>query len=152
MLNKVQLIGHLGADPDVRRTEDGTVVATISIATSEKWTDKNSGQKREQTQWHRVVAWRGVAEIAEKYLSKGSKVYIEGKLQTRKWTDDKGLERYTTEVILSGFAGKLIMLDSKGDRDRNSPPHDDTEPHGAYNQASNQVNGQGHNLDDDIPF
>jgi single-strand DNA-binding protein len=113
-LNKVQIIGHLGKDPEIRTTSDGKTMATLSVATSESWNNA-SGEKQEKTEWHRVVIFGKLAEIAQKYLRKGSKVYLEGKLQTRKWTDQSGQDRYSTEVVLAGFGGELIMLDGKKD-------------------------------------
>ncbi|MBF0340521.1 MAG: single-stranded DNA-binding protein [Magnetococcales bacterium] len=111
-LNKVQLIGNLGADPEVRFTQDGKPVASLRIATSDSWKDQQ-GQVQEKTEWHRVVMFGKLAEIAQQYLRKGSKVYIEGQLQTRKWTDNQGLERYQTEVVLNPFAGQMLMLDGR---------------------------------------
>lgn len=113
-LNKVQLIGNLGRDPEVRFTQDGRAMATLSVATSESWRDKNSGEPQERTEWHRVVIWGKPAELAQQLLHKGSKVYVEGQLQTRKWTDQQGQERYTTEVVVSGFNGQMIFLDGRG--------------------------------------
>jgi single-strand DNA-binding protein len=109
-LNKVALIGNLGADPESRKTGDGTSVVSLSLATSEEWKDK-SGEKQEKTEWHRIVLWRGLAEVAEKYLTKGSKVYIEGKLQTRQYEDKDGQTKYTTEVV----GRELIMLGGQGE-------------------------------------
>ncbi|WP_322740961.1 single-stranded DNA-binding protein [Endozoicomonas gorgoniicola] len=115
-VNKVILIGNLGGDPDVRFTPNGSAVANLNVATSESWTDKNSGQKQERVEWHRAVVFGKLAEIAQQYLKKGSKVYLEGKLQTRKWQDkNTGQDRYTTEVIVDGFSGQLHMLDSRQD-------------------------------------
>ncbi|WP_394689628.1 single-stranded DNA-binding protein [Hoeflea sp.] len=115
-VNKVILIGNLGADPDIRRTQDGRPIANLSIATSESWRDKNSGERREKTEWHRVVIFNeGLCKIAENYLKKGSKVYIEGALQTRKWTDQSGQDKYSTEVVLQGFNGNLTMLDGRNE-------------------------------------
>ncbi len=111
-VNKVILIGNLGDDPDVRFTGQGAAVANLSLATSEAWKDKNTGQQQEKTEWHRVVIFGKLAEIAQQYLNKGSKVYIEGKLQTRKWQDKDGQDRYTTEVVVDPFHGQLQMLDS----------------------------------------
>lgn len=116
-INKVILVGNLGKDPDVRYTPDGKAVTNITIATSESWTDKNSGQKQEKTEWHRVVFFGPIAGIAGEYLKKGSKVYVEGKLQTRKWQDQSGQDRYTTEVVVSGFGGNMQMLDSRSGGD-----------------------------------
>lgn len=144
MINKVILIGNLGADPEIRYTQEGTSVATFNIATTERWTDK-SGQKQESTEWHRIVAWRRLAEICGEYLNKGSKVYIEGKLQTRKWQDQSGNDRYTTEIV----AREMKMLDSRGDMGGGStghfePPMPD-EPSG-----SSMAGGSG--TGEDVPF
>ena len=112
-VNKVILVGNLGKDPDVRYTPDGRAITNITVATSESWKDKNTGQKQEKTEWHRVVFFGPVAGIAGEYLKKGSKVYIEGKLQTRKWQDQSGQDRYTTEIVVDGFSGTMQMLDSR---------------------------------------
>jgi len=134
-LNKVMLIGNVGRDPEVR-TVGGSKVVNMSVATSERWTDKTTGEKREATQWHAVVIWNErIAEVAERYLTKGSKVYVEGQLQTRKWTDKEGRERYTTEVVLQRFRGELVMLGDKGD----------AQPKAAAKAASMDI-------DDEIPF
>ena len=115
-VNKVTLIGNLGRDPEVRFSQNGDKIANLSVATSESWNDKASGERREKTEWHRVVIFnKHLAEIAEKYLKKGSKVYLEGALQTRKWTDNSGVEKYTTEVVLGNFKGELTMLAGRGD-------------------------------------
>ncbi len=114
-VNKVTLIGNLGNDPDVRFTPNGSAVAKLSIATSETWKDRNTGQQQEKTEWHRVVIFGKLAEIAQQYLRKGAKVYLEGKLQTSKWQDQQGQDRYTTEVVVDGFGGQLLMLDSRQD-------------------------------------
>ena len=115
-LNKVLLIGNLGNDPEVRSTQDGRSLCTFSIATSESWKDKNSGERRDKTEWHRVVIFNeGLVRIAEQYLKKGSKVYLEGQLQTRKWEDKDGIEKYTTEVVLQNFNGNLTMLGGRSD-------------------------------------
>ena len=113
-VNKVILIGNLGADPEIRHTQDGRPVCNLRVATSESWRDRNSGERRERTEWHRVVIFNeGLCKIAEQYLKKGSKVYLEGQLQTRKWTDQSGQERYSTEVVLQGFNSALTMLDGR---------------------------------------
>jgi single-strand DNA-binding protein len=113
-INKVILVGNLGADPEIRQTKDGRPIANLSIATGESWKDKNTGERREKTEWHRVVIFsEGLAKIAEQYLRKGSKVYIEGQLQTRKWQDQNGQDKYTTEVVLQGYSSNLTMLDSR---------------------------------------
>ena len=114
-VNKVILIGNLGADPEVRRTQDGKAIANLRVATSETWRDKATGERREKTEWHRVVIFNeNLSKIAEQYLKKGSKVYLEGSLQTRKWQDKDGQDRYTTEVVLQGFNAQLTMLDRAG--------------------------------------
>lgn len=113
-VNKVILVGNLGKDPEVRRMTSGEPVVNLSIATSESWRDKASGERKEKTEWHRVVIFnKNLAEVAEKYLKKGSKVYVEGQLQTRKWTDKDGAEKYSTEVVLQNFRGELTMLDGR---------------------------------------
>jgi single-strand DNA-binding protein len=115
-VNKVILVGNLGADPEIRRTQDGRPIANLSVATSESWRDKNSGERREKTEWHRVVIFNeGLCKIAESYLKKGSKVYLEGQLQTRKWQDQSGQDKYSTEVVLQGFNGNLTMLDGRNE-------------------------------------
>ena len=114
-VNKVILVGNLGKDPEVRRMQDGRPVVNMSVATSESWRDKATGERKEKTEWHRVVIFNeGLAKIAEQYLKKGSKVYLEGQLQTRKWTDQAGVEKYSTEVVLQGFNSALTMLDRAG--------------------------------------
>ncbi len=114
-VNKVILIGNLGRDPEVRTTQDGTKGVNFTLATSESWNDRASGERKERTEWHRVVIFNErLAEIAERYLRKGSKVYVEGSLQTRRWTDQSGQEKYTTEIVLSRFRGELTLLDSRG--------------------------------------
>ena len=113
-VNKVILIGNLGADPEVRRTQDGRPIVNLRVATSENWRDKNTGERKERTEWHRVVIFsEGLAKVAEQYLKKGAKVYLEGQLQTRKWTDKDNIERYSTEVVLQGFNSALTMLDGR---------------------------------------
>jgi len=114
-VNKVILIGNLGADPEIRRTQDGRPIAHLRLATSETWRDKMTSERRERTEWHRVVIFNeNLAKVAEQYLKKGAKVYVEGQLQTRKWQDQQGQDRYTTEVVLQGFSGQLTMLDRAG--------------------------------------
>ncbi|MCW5688152.1 MAG: single-stranded DNA-binding protein [Pseudolabrys sp.] len=114
-VNKVILIGNLGADPEIRRTQDGRPVANLRIATSETWRDKNTGERKEKTEWHRVVVFNeGLCKVIEQYLKKGAKVYLEGALQTRKWQDKDGQDRYSTEVVLQGFNSQLTMLDGRG--------------------------------------
>ncbi|MBZ9967739.1 single-stranded DNA-binding protein [Mesorhizobium sp. BR1-1-2] len=114
-VNKVILVGNLGADPEIRRLNSGEPVVNIRIATSESWRDKNSGERKEKTEWHNVVIFNeGIAKVAEQYLKKGMKVYVEGQLQTRKWQDQTGADKYTTEVVLQRFRGELQMLDARG--------------------------------------
>lgn len=113
-VNKVILVGNLGRDPEIRRTQDGRPIANLRVATTESWRDKNSGERREKTEWHSVVIFNeGLCRVAEQYLKKGAKVYIEGQLQTRKWQDQSGSDRYSTEVVLQGFNGNLTMLDGR---------------------------------------
>src|SRR5216684_5274360 len=113
-VNKVILVGNLGADPEVRRTQDGRPIVNLRVATSESWRDKATGERKEKTEWHRVVIFsEGLCRVAEQYLKKGSKVYLEGQLQTRKWADKDGLEKYTTEVVLQRFRGELTLMDSR---------------------------------------
>ena len=145
-VNKVILVGNLGADPDVRSTKDGRPVVNLSVATSENWRDKNSGERREKTEWHRVVIFsEGLCRIAEQYLKKGSKVYLEGQLQTRKWQDDKGNDRYTTEVVLQNYGGTMTMLDTRNGGGDFQAVSNDSAPIKA-------VSGGGGEINDDIPF
>ena len=142
-VNKVILVGNLGRDPEVRAMQNGDKVCNLSVATAERWKDKNSGEQKEKTEWHRVVLFdQKIIEVAEKYLSKGSKVYLEGQLQTRKWTDQSGVEKFSTEVVLQRFRGELVMLDGRqgGEQGRAQEPHP-----GAHGGPSND-------LDDEIPF
>lgn len=143
-VNKVILIGNLGADPEVRHLQNDVTVANFNLATSETYKDRQTGEKREQTEWHRVVVWRGLAEVVEKYVKKGSKVYVEGKLRTRKWEKD-GIERYTTEIM----ADNLTMLDSKPAYD--GPPQANT-PRPAEVAPSAPVTADPGSDDDDLPF
>lgn len=142
-VNKVILIGHLGKDPEINSTNDGLKIANISLATSESWKDKITGSKTEKTEWHRIVIFNEkLADIAEKYLKKGSKVYMEGQLQTRKWTDKSGNEKYTTEIVLSRFKGAITILDSKP-QDAND---DNNVSKVSYKEAKETF------LEDDVPF
>ncbi len=153
-VNKVILVGNLGRDPEIRTTNDGTKVANLSLATSESWRDRNSGERRERTEWHRVVIFNDrLVDVVEKYLSKGSKIYVEGQLQTRKWTDRDGQERYTTEVVLGRFRGELTMLDGRsggggGDFGGGGAGGQDF---GGGGGGAPSGGGAG-DLDDDIPF
>ncbi|KRB39986.1 MAG: single-stranded DNA-binding protein [Pseudomonadota bacterium] len=120
-VNKVILVGNLGADPEIRSLTSGDRVANLRIATSETWRDKSSGERKEKTEWHRVVIFNdNLVKVAEQYLKKGSKVYIEGSIQTRKWTDQSGVEKFSTEIVLQKFRGELTMLDGRGDGERES--------------------------------
>lgn len=149
-VNKVILIGHLGQNPEVRRTQDGRPIVTLSIATGESWRDKATGERREKTEWHRVVVFQeGLAKFAEQYLKKGAKVYLEGKMQTREWQDQQGAKRYATEVVLNGFGSVLISLD-KADGNR-PPPAEDPDAYGTRNTRSTGPAPMG-DMDDEIPF
>ena len=148
-INKVILVGNLGAKPEVKYASNGNAISNLSVATSESWTDKSTGQKQERTEWHRVSLFGKLAEIAGQYLDKGSKVYVEGKLQTRKWQDQNGQGRYTTEVVVSGFNGTLQMLDRRDDSSSSAPSEnvtvkDQTEP--SITPVSKDE------FEDDIPF
>lgn len=160
-VNKVILVGNLGKDPEIRRTQDGRPIANLSIATSETWRDKNSGERKEKTEWHRVVIFNeGLCKVAEQYLKKGAKVYIEGALQTRKWTDQSGAEKYSTEVVLQGFNSTLTMLDGRGGGGGGSLGDEPGGDFGSSGPASSAprrpvaASGGGRNsdMDDDIPF
>ena len=150
-VNKVILVGNLGRDPEIRSTQDGREIANLAIATSESWKDKSTGERKEKTEWHRVVIFNdGLVNVVKNYLKKGSKVYIEGSLQTRKWTDQSGQEKYSTEVVLQGYGGTLHMLDSKGGSGGGYSDNAGS----SYSQAPSQSSGQpaGELLDDEIPF
>jgi len=152
-VNKVILVGNLGRDPEIRSLQDGNRVANLSVATSESWRDKSSGERRERTEWHRVVIFNErLVEVAEKYLKKGAKVYLEGQLQTRKWTDQSGAEKYTTEVVLQRFRGELTMLDSRGGGGggEGGPGEPASEP--ATAGGAGRGPAPVSDLDDEIPF
>ncbi|WP_321277116.1 single-stranded DNA-binding protein [Thiomicrorhabdus indica] len=142
-INKVILVGTLGADPDVKYAANGNAIANLSVATSEEWNDKNTGQKQQKTEWHRVSMFGKLAEIAGQYLRKGSQVYLEGKLQTRKWQDQNGQDRYTTEVVISGFDGTMQMLGG-GNRGGDAP-YDNNQGFGQQQGMNNQPMGGGMN-------
>lgn len=154
-VNKVILVGNLGRDPEIRSTQDGREIANLAIATSESWRDKSSGERREKTEWHRVVIFsEGLVTIAKNYLRKGAKVYIEGSLQTRKWTDQQGAEKYSTEVVLQGFGATLTMLDGKGEGSSagGGSNYDNAgSNYGSSNRASAPAPVDAA-LDDEIPF
>jgi single-strand DNA-binding protein len=154
-VNKVILIGNLGADPEIRHTQDGRAIANLRVATSDNWRDKATGERREKTEWHRVVIFNeNLAKIAEQYLKKGSKVYLEGSLQTRKWEDQQGQERYTTEVVLQGFNAQLTMLDGRqrdgaSESDRGGGDFGRSGPFTGGGKSGSSFDKE---LDDEIPF
>jgi len=156
----VILVGNLGKDPEIRRTQDGRPIANLSIATSETWRDKGTGERKEKTEWHRVVIFNeGLCKVAEQYLKKGNKVYIEGQLQTRKWTDQSGVEKYSTEVVLQGFNSNLTMLEGRGGGG-GSFGSDDSGDFGSGGPVSSAprravaagAGARNNDMDDDIPF
>jgi single-strand DNA-binding protein len=165
-VNKVILIGNLGKDPEVRTTQDGQKIVNLTLATSETWNDRQSGERKERTEWHRVVIFNDrVGEVAEKFLRKGRKVFVEGSLQTRKWTDQAGQERYTTEVVIGRFRGELVLLDSNRGEDggmaesgggggyRSERPPAQRSPAGASRSSGPSWDApKGGDLDDEIPF
>ena len=158
-VNKVILVGNLGADPEVRHTQDGKPIVQLSVATSENWRDKNTGERRERTEWHRVVIFsEGLCRVAEQYLRKGSKVYLEGQLQTRKWQDQSGQDRYTTEVVLQGFNSTLTMLDSRQGSGEGASFGGSSDSFGQSAPMQRQGGGQqreqnfARDLDDEVPF
>lgn len=162
-LNKACLIGNVGKDPEIRSMNSGDRVANLSIATSDRWTDKQTGEKKERTEWHRIVVWGGLVEVVERYVKKGMKLYIEGQIQTRKWQDQAGVERYSTEIVLRGFGAVLEMLTfaddgNGGSRDgggsRHQRPAQDQggsgfSGGGGYSQENSEFSAD---LDDEIPF
>jgi single-strand DNA-binding protein len=144
-LNKVTLIGNLGKDPEIRTTSDGRELANFSLATSESWKDKVTGEKKDKTEWHRVVVFNeGLVRVIKSYVKKGSKLYIEGQLQTRKWVDNENQERYTTEIVLQNYNSSLILLDTKGESS--------AESYAGGNHKQSPVNFDNSDLDDEIPF
>jgi single-strand DNA-binding protein len=160
-VNKVILVGNLGRDPEVRKMPSGDSVANLRIATSESWNDRQSGERKEKTEWHNVVIFGKLAEVAEKYLRKGSKIYVEGQLQTRKWQDQSGQDKYTTEVVLRGFGGTMVMLDSRGGEGGGGGSGgggggwaggNDGYGGGGYDDGPGGGRGGGSDLDDEIPF
>ena len=162
-VNKVILVGNLGKDPEIRRTQDGRPIANLSVATSETWRDKATGERKEKTEWHRVVIFNeGLCKVAEQYLKKGAKIYVEGALQTRKWTDQSGVEKYSTEVVLQGFNSTLTMLDGRsgggGGGSFGDEPGGDFGSSGPVSSAPRRAvaagggGGRNSDMDDDIPF
>lgn len=156
-LNRATLIGNLGKDPEVHRTQDGRPIVNLSIATSETWTDKATGERKERTQWHRVVVFNeAICKVAEQYVKKGSKILVEGMIETRKWTDQGGADRYVTEIVLRAFDARLLLL---GDRKAGGPPANDdadrasARPAGPPARNSGAISsGRANDMDDDIPF
>lgn len=157
-INKVILVGNLGADPDVKRMSSGDPVVNLSIATSESWRDKASGERREKTEWHRVVIFNEqLAKVAEQYLKKGAKIFIEGQLQTRKWQDQNGQDKYTTEIVLQRYRGELQMLDSRGDSQggyQGNQAGGGQQAAVSTNQGAQSTGGNdfSRDMDDEIPF
>lgn len=163
-VNKVILIGNLGRDPEIRNSNSGTKIVNLTVATSETWKSRESGAKQERTEWHRVVIFNErLADVAEKFLRKGRKVYLEGQLQTRKWTDQSGMERYTTEIVLDRFRGELVLIDNNRDGSDTGPSYDDNQIGGApprpspapsprREESQGGWDSQSGNLDDEIPF
>tara|TARA_Y100000590_G_C15382456_1_gene886867 strand:- start:323 stop:781 length:459 start_codon:yes stop_codon:yes gene_type:complete len=148
-VNKVILLGNLGADPEIRAMQSGNKVASFSLATSKRWKDKSTQEQKEKTSWHKVVVFGdGLVDIVEKYVKKGSKIYVEGELQTRKWQDQEGKDRYTTEVVLQGFGGNLTLLDSS----RNSNIDNSKQNNPEIEESTNTNNTDSNEMDDDIPF
>ncbi|SFV32047.1 single-strand DNA-binding protein [Devosia crocina] len=165
-VNKVILVGNLGNEPEVRNLPSGGKVVNLSVATSERWRDRNTGEQREKTEWHRVVIFsEGLAKVAEQYLRKGSKVYLEGQLQTRKWQDQSGQDKYSTEIVLQGFNASMVLLDGRGDNAGEGSGYRGGNDDGGFRGVSNNSGGGGGRrpssnapafepggLDDDIPF
>src|SRR5260221_7439233 len=158
-VNKVIFIGNLGADPEIRRTQDGRPIANLRVATSENWRDKATGERKEKTEWHRVVIFNeGLCRVAEQYLKKGAKIYIEGQLQTRKWQDQTGVEKYSTEVVLQGFNSNLTMLDGRSSGGGSFGPDDSggdfgsAGPSSAAPRRAVAAGARNGDMDDDIPF
>lgn len=147
-VNKVILIGKVGKDPEVRRMQNGDPVVNLSLATSESWRDKSTGERKEKTEWHRVVIFsEGLCKVAEQYIRKGSKVYLEGALQTRKWTDQQGVEKFSTEIVLNNFRGQLTLLDKASDGERSDDEQRPAPAKRTPAKASTPID-----LDDEIPF
>ena len=157
-VNKVILLGNLGQDPDIRSMQNGKKVCTFSMATSDSWKDKETGEKKEKTEWHRVVVFNeGLIGVIENYIKKGTKLYVEGSLQTRKWTDDKGTEKYTTEIVIQGYGGRIDIVSAKGNNEELPKDHDVSEnnidPIKETNSNENKEKSIDDNLnEEDIPF
>ena len=160
-VNKVILLGNLGQDPDIRTMQNGKKVCTFSLATSDSWKDKETGEKKEKTEWHRVVVFNeGLIGVVESYIKKGTKLYLEGSLQTRKWTDDKGIEKYTTEIVIQGYGGRIDIVSSKGNNQELSQDQDISETNGdpkkeidSKDSKEKKIDDKSDNLnEEDIPF
>ena len=160
-VNKVILLGNLGQDPDIRTMQNGKKVCTFSLATSDSWKDKETGEKKEKTEWHRVVVFNeGLIGVVESYIKKGTKLYLEGSLQTRKWTDDKGVEKYTTEIVIQGYGGRIDIVSAKGNNQELSQDQDTSETNGDPKKEIDSKDSKEKNIDDksdnlneeDIPF
>ena len=160
-VNKVILLGNLGQDPDIRTMQNGKKVCTFSIATSNSWKDKDTGEKKEKTEWHRVVVFNeGLVGVVENYIKKGTKLYIEGSLQTRKWTDDSGTEKYTTEIVIQGYGGRIDIVSAKGNNQEQSENQDVLENNDVAKKAIDSKDKKEQSIDDksdnlkeeDIPF
>ena len=153
-VNKVILLGNLGRDPEIRSTQSGSKMATFSMATSKRWRDKNTQEQRDKTSWHNIVVFGdGLVDIVEKYVKKGSKIYVEGELQTRKWQDQDGNDRYTTEVVLQGYSSNLTLLDSRNSNNNIEDKAIDTDQTGSnFENPVSSKNSDSSESDDDIPF
>ena len=160
-VNKVILLGNLGGDPDIRTMQNGKKVCSFSMATSDSWKDKETGEKKEKTEWHRVVVFNeGLIGVVESYIKKGTKLYVEGSLQTRKWTDDKGVEKYTTEIVIQGYGGRIDIVSAKGNNQELSQDQDTSETNGDPKKEIDSKDSKEKNIDDksdnlneeDIPF
>ena len=160
-INKVILVGNLGADPEIRSTQDGREIASFSLATSESWNDKLTGEKKEKTEWHRISVFSpGLVNVVKQYIKKGSKLYVEGSLQTRKWTDGNGVERYSTDVVLQGFNGTITMLDSRTGGGDYAPsnngssafPDNGTFANTPVSNEKSSAGSSAEEIDDEIPF
>ena len=152
-VNKVTLIGNLGADPEIRYTQEGAGIANLRLATNETWRDKSTGERRERVEWHRVTIYNEhLVKISEQYLKKGSKIYVEGQLQTRKWQDQSGQDRYTTEVVLQRYRGELTMLDGRGGSSSDFEDSESSSSNSSSNDSSATDTETPSDLDDEIPF
>lgn len=157
-INKAILVGNVGRDPEIRSLNSGSQVANFTLATSETWRDKQSGERKEKTEWHKITVWQeGLVKVVSDYVRKGSKLYIEGKIETRKWTDQQGQERYSTEIVLQGFDGKIQLLDSRRDNNRGDSGDAYEEPHrgggnGLYQAPASGGRTRRDDLADEIPF